>query len=130
MERCGIGARRHRYGAGRVSHYATEPAAKKLEKTPELAARLWLAQALRIVNAKKSQYYDSALSNSERARARYLRAGAVAAWEKVVRNVCATHFRKTGSSADFRQWAVGAKLREQPAFLEQAKQGWGERHGS
>jgi hypothetical protein len=52
-----------------VSHYATRPAAKKLEKThPELAARLWRAQGMRIVDAKKSKYYDAAISNFERAR--------------------------------------------------------------
>ena len=40
-----------------VSHYATEPAAKKLDKThPELAARLWFAQGMRVVKAKKSKY--------------------------------------------------------------------------
>ena len=40
-----------------VSHYATEPAARKLEKThPGLAARLWRAQGMRIVEARKSKY--------------------------------------------------------------------------
>jgi len=53
-----------------LSHYATEPVAKKLEKThPGIAARLWCAQGMRIVNAKKSKYYDAALSNFERAKA-------------------------------------------------------------
>ena len=42
---------------------------------PELAARLWRAQGMRIVDAKKSKYYDAALSNFERARNCYLRAG-------------------------------------------------------
>ena len=42
-----------------VSHYATEPAAEKLEKAhPDLAARLWRAQGMRIVNAAKSKYYE------------------------------------------------------------------------
>jgi hypothetical protein len=40
----------------KVSHYATEPAAKKLEKAePGLAARLWRAQGMRIVNAVEEQ---------------------------------------------------------------------------
>jgi hypothetical protein len=39
-----------------VSHYNTQPAAKKLEKPhPDLAARLWRAQGMRIVDAKKSK---------------------------------------------------------------------------
>ncbi len=63
-----------------VSHYATEPAAKKLEKThPEVAARLWCAQGMRVVNAKKSKYYDAALStigsmSGSRSRPWFLRA--------------------------------------------------------
>jgi hypothetical protein len=48
-----------------VTHFATEPAAKKLEKAhPDVAARLWCAQGMRIVNAKKSKYYEAALSTS------------------------------------------------------------------
>jgi hypothetical protein len=43
-----------------ISHFATEPAAMKLEKPhPELAARLWRAQAMRIVDAGKSKYYEA-----------------------------------------------------------------------
>lgn len=41
----------------KVSHYATEPAAKRLEQGhPDLAARLWRAQGSRIVNAGRSRY--------------------------------------------------------------------------
>ena len=59
-----------------VTHHATEPAARKLEKShPGLAARLWRAQGMRIVDAKKSKYYDAALSNFERARDCYLTGG-------------------------------------------------------
>lgn len=48
-----------------ASHYATEPAAKKLEGVhPGLAARLWRAQGMRIVDGAKSKDYDAALSTS------------------------------------------------------------------
>ncbi len=111
-----------------VSHYATEPAAKKLDKShPGLAARLWRAQGLRLVGAKKSKYYDAALSNFERARASYLRAGLAAEWEETVRNVCAAHFRKSGFIGEFQKLAAGAKRGERPSFLEAAKQRWSER---
>ena len=114
-----------------VSHYATEPAAKKLEKKyPELAARLWRAQGLRIVDAGKSRYYDAALSNFERARDCYARAGLAGEWEETVRRVCAAHFRKTGFIGDFRALADGAKRGGRPSFLEGAKQRWKERLGS
>jgi uncharacterized Zn finger protein len=111
-----------------VSHYATEPAAKKLEKSyPGLAARLWRAQGLRIVDAKKSKYYDAALNNFERARDCYLRAGLAAEWEETVRNVCAAHFRKSGFIGEFQKLVTGAKRSERPSFLEGAKQRWSER---
>jgi uncharacterized protein DUF6880 len=108
-----------------VSHHATEPAARKLGKShPELAARLWLAQGLRIVDAKKSKYYDAALSNLERARDCYQRAGQAAEWEKIVRKVCSAHSRKTGFIDGFQALAAGAKRGDRPSFLERAKQRW------
>ena len=114
-----------------VSHYATESAAKRLEKNhSDLAARLWRAQGMRIVDAKKSKYYDTALSNFERARNCYQRAGLSAEWEKTVRQVCAAHYRKSGFINGFQALAAGAKRSEQPSFLERAKSRWGERHGS
>jgi hypothetical protein len=59
----------------KVSHFATDPAAKRLEKShPGLAARLWRAQGMRIVNAKKSKYYNAALLKF-RAGPRLLSAG-------------------------------------------------------
>lgn len=114
-----------------VSHYATEPAAKKLEKPhPELAARLWRAQGMRIVDAKKSKYYASALTNFERARDCFRRAGLASEWEETVRQVSAAHFRKSGFIGEFQKLAAGAKRGERPSFLELAKQHWGERRGS
>jgi uncharacterized Zn finger protein len=71
-----------------ASHYATEPAAKKLERAhPGLAARLWRAQGMRIVDGAKSKYYDAALSNFERARRCYERAGLAAEWADTVRHI-------------------------------------------
>ncbi len=113
-----------------VSHYATGPAAKRLEKNhSHLAARLWRAQGMRIVDAKKSRCYDAALSNFERARDCYQRAGLSAEWEKTVRQVCAAHYRKSGFISGFQALAADAKRSEQPSFLERAKARWGERHG-
>jgi uncharacterized Zn finger protein len=109
-----------------VSHYATEPAAKKLEKThPEVAARLWCAQGMRVVNAKKSKYYDAALSNFERARRCYEKAGLVADWQRVVNKVRAEHHRKTGFMSGFEE-IVAARARR-PSFLERAKARWDSR---
>jgi uncharacterized Zn finger protein len=114
-----------------VSHFATEPAAKKLEKSyPELAARLWRAQGLRILDARKSKYYEAALNNFERARNCYERAGLAAEWQETVRLVCAAHFRKTAFIGEFKALAAGAKRKDRPSFLDLAKERWGERYRS
>lgn len=78
----------------------------------------------------ESKYYDAALSNFERARDCYVRAGLGGEWEETVRRVCAAHFRKSGFIGEFRALAAGAKRGERPSFLEGAKQRWRERLGS
>jgi hypothetical protein len=107
-----------------VSHYATERAAKKLEKThPDVAARLWCAQAMRVVNAKKSKYYGAALSNLERARRCFEMAGLPAAWQRVVEKVRSTHHRKTGFMASFEEIVAGLGPSDKPAVVPGAREG-------
>ena len=113
-----------------TSHHTTEPAAKKLEKAdPGLAARLWRAQGMRIVNKSKSKYYEAALGNFESARRCYERAGLAAEWADTVRHIRATHHRKTGFLADFEVVAAGAGRAAERSFLERAKTRWGGKHG-
>jgi len=113
----------------RLSHYSTEPVATKLERThPDLAARLWRAQGLRIVNAKKSRYYDAALLNLERARRCFERAGLVAEWQKTVSQVRADHSLKSGFMPGFERLVAGSGPSDRPSFLEQARARWSERH--
>jgi hypothetical protein len=109
-------------GLEKVSHISIEPAAEKLEKAhPELAARLWRAQGMRIVNAAKSKYYHAALSNFERARHCYERAGLAAEWADTVRHVRASHRHKTGFMSGFEAMAAGA-VRGRPAFVSGTRQ--------
>ena len=109
-----------------VSHCATEPAAKKMEKThPDASARLWRAQGMRIVQAKKSKYYDAALSNFERAKRCYEKAGLAGEWEKTVSQVRAEHHRKYGFVTGFEKLAAGSGPSGKPSFLERAKARWG-----
>ena len=113
-----------------VSHYATQPAAKRLEKNhPGLAARLWRSQGMRIVDAKKSKYYEAALSNFERARDCYRAAGLAAEWEQTVRRVFTLHNRKSRFINGFQALVAGAKRSEPPSFLARAKTRWREQQG-
>ena len=112
-----------------LSHYATEPVTRKLEKTrPDLAARLWRAQGLRIVDARKSKYYDAALSNFERAKRCFERAGLLVEWQRTVTRVRADHHRKSGFIDGFERLVEGAGLSTGPSFMEQAKARFRERH--
>jgi len=113
-----------------LSHYTTEPVATKFEKThPDLAARMWRAQGLRIVNAKKSKYYDAALSNLGKAKRCFERAGLGAEWQKTVSQVRADHHRKSGFIPGFERLVGGTGPRKRPSFLEQAKERWSARQG-
>ena len=114
-----------------ISHYATEPVAKKLAKThPDVAAKVYRALGMRILKAKKSKYYDAALSNFEDARRCYERAGLGARWEAVVREVRAEHHRKTGFMSGFEEVVAGAGPSAKPTFLERAKTRWSTSPGS
>ncbi len=111
-----------------VSRYATEPAAEQLEKThPGVAARLWRALGMRIVNAKKSKHYDAAVRNLARARRCYEKAGLTADWQQVVSEVRGEHHRKTGFMPSFEEMVRGSGDGVEPSFLERAKARWG--HG-
>ncbi len=108
-----------------LSHYATEPVAKKLEKAhPDLAARLWRAHGLRILNAKKSKNYGAALSNFEYARRCFERAGNEDERSKTVRQVRADHHRKSSFMPGFERLIEGTGPSDEPSFLERAKARW------
>jgi hypothetical protein len=108
-----------------LSHFITELVAKKIDKAhPDLAARLWRAQGMRIVNAKKSKYYAAALSNFESAKRCFERAGMVTEWVKMVCQVRTDHHRKTGFMSGFESLVAGAGPRDAPSFLERAKTRW------
>jgi hypothetical protein len=108
-----------------LSHYATGPVAETLEAThPDLAARLWLAQGLRIVNAKKSRYYDAALANFASAKRCFERAGLDSEWQRTVNQVRIDHRRKSGFMPGFERVAAGIDPMARPSFLERAKARW------
>jgi len=111
-----------------LSHYCTEPVAEILEKShPDLAARLWRAQGMRIINAKKSKYYAAALSNFESAKRCFDRPGLDAEWQETVNEVRAEHRRKSGFMLGFERLAAGIGPSDEPSFLERAKARWDKR---
>jgi hypothetical protein len=108
-----------------ISHSITEPAATRVqERHPDLAARLWRAQGMRIVNAKKSKYYDVAFQDFENAKRCYERAGLFSEWLRVVEEVRVEHYRKGGFMPGFEDVVAGRGPSTQPTFLEEAKARW------
>ena len=108
-----------------VSHYRTEPLAKRLSKShPDLAARVYRALAFRILNAKKSRYYDAAIGNMEDAKKCYAKAGRLDEWQRVVAQVRREHSRKLGFMDDFERLVTGEGPSSEPTFIERARSRW------
>lgn len=108
-----------------ISHYRTEPLARKLERSyPDISARVYRALCMRIVNAGKSKYYDAALDHIERAKKCYVKAGRNADWQVVVADVRNRHFRKKGFMSGFEDIVTGTSRHVEPPFLERAKTHW------
>jgi hypothetical protein len=108
-----------------ISHHVSEPVAKRLAKThPDIAAKVYRALGVRILEAKKSRYYEAALSNLEDARRCYERAGLAPRWEALVGEIRAQHHRKVGFMAGFEEVVAGGGPSARPTFLERAKARW------
>jgi uncharacterized Zn finger protein len=112
----------------RLSHYTTEPAAERLAKThPGVAAKVFRALCVRIVNAGKSQYYYAALSNLEKAQTCYRKAGLDAQWKELIVEIRRDHKRKTGFMPGFERIVAGAGPKREPSFSDRARKRWGRR---
>lgn len=108
-----------------LSHYRTEPAARRLGKLhPDVAAKVHRALGMRILNAKKSKYYAAALSHFENAKRCCERSGLHREWAALVADVRRAHHRKAGFTADFERLAAGHGPSAAPSFLERARSRW------
>lgn len=78
-----------------INHKVAEPVAKALEdEQPALAAKVYAAQGLRIVDAGKSKYYDEAVDYFSGARRLWMAVGNEEAWEQFIERVDDEHSRK------------------------------------
>ena len=98
-----------------------ENTAKKLAKEyPDVAAKLYQAMGLRIVNAKKSKYYDAAISNFEQAKRCYIKAGLESTWIELVEDVRNNHSKKYSFIPEFEQVVEEKGPSTRPSFIELA----------
>jgi len=113
-----------------VSHYHSEAAAGKLtRRDAAAAAKLYRAMGFRIVNAKKSKYYENALANFETARDLYKKAGLESEWDALVSAVRTDHARKYGFMPGFERIAAGKSV-DGPSFAERIEVRWARQMGS
>ena len=111
-----------------LSHYVTEPTAKRLAKThPGVAAKVFRALCMRIIDAGKSKYYDAALSNLEKAKSCYRRAGLDAQWQALAAEIRRYHFRKSALMPGFERIDRDAGHEKEPSFLDRARRRWASR---
>jgi hypothetical protein len=112
----------------RLSHYVTEPAAELLAKThPGVAAKVFRALCVRIVDEAKSKYYYAALSHLEKAKSCYQSAGLDAQWQTLVAEIRREHHRKSGFMPGFERIVRSAGASKEPSFLDQARGRWASR---
>jgi tetratricopeptide (TPR) repeat protein len=110
----------------RLSHHWTEPAASRLTRShPDVAAKVYRALGMRILNAKKARYYDAAVSHFEDAKRCYERAGLGQQWDAVVGEIRQVHRRKVGFMVNFERLVAGHGPSEEPSFLDRARRRWG-----
>ncbi len=108
-----------------LSHYVTEPAAERLSKThPGVAAKVFRALCVRIINAGKSKFYSEALSHLEKAKNCYQRAGLDTQWQALTAEIRREHHRKTGFMPGFERIVRGAGPGREPSFLDRARSRW------
>ena len=105
-----------------LSHYTTEPAAKKLVRSyPDVAAKVYRALGMRILNAKKSRYYDAALSSFEKAKRCYRKAGLEPEWDELAGEIRRNHGRKSSFMPCFERLVQGKRPDATPSFRERTQ---------
>jgi uncharacterized Zn finger protein len=111
-----------------LSHHRAEPAATRLAKShPDVAAKVYRALGVRILNAKKSKYYDAALSHFENAKRCYERSDLHREWAALVADVRRAHHRKAGFMAAFERLTAGHGPSDASSFLDRARTRWSAR---
>lgn len=107
-----------------VSHCHSEPAADGLAKRHiPAAAKVYRALGIRILNSKKSKYYDNALRHFRSARDLYRKAGLDSEWQATVEAVRAGHSKKYGFMPGF-ELIVAGESADRPSFAERARARW------
>lgn len=107
---------------GQIGHNRGEKMAVLLkDQYPLLAARVYRAQGMRIVENKKSKYYDKAAEYLYLAKQLYCQNGQAKEWDKIVNTILVEHKRKSGFMAEFNNVLNDQPPRRVPSFQERVQ---------
>jgi uncharacterized Zn finger protein len=79
---------------------------------------------MRILKARKNDYYGAALVNFEQAKRCYEKAGLSSHWKRTVGEVREKHGRKHSFMPGFEKIVAGRGPSKEPSFLDRAKKHW------
>lgn len=109
----------------KLGYYAVKDAVEKLSKNHwAVAAKIYRALGMGILNNGRSKYYKYALNNFKRAKKLYQKAKLEKEWLSIVDVVRKNHFRKHSFMEDFEFIAAGRRPEREPSFLEIVRNRW------
>ncbi|MHB8279567.1 MAG: DUF6880 family protein [Candidatus Humimicrobiaceae bacterium] len=108
-----------------ISHYVIEKAAKVfLNKNSIVAAKIYRAMGMRILNSKKSKYYSIALEHFLRVKSIYIENNSQEEWLSIIKYIRENHARKYSFITDFEKLVSGIYPSSQKSFAQRARKRW------
>lgn len=105
-----------------IGHYLGEQIGESLRNEfPLLAARVYRAQGMRIVNNKKSKYYEESVDYLYVAKQLYQANGRGEEWDKTVNTIMVEHKHKSGFMALFERIMQDKPPKKIPTFKERVQ---------
>ena len=108
-----------------ISHYVIEKAAKVFhDKNSMAAAKIYRAMGMRILDSKKSKYYNTALEHSLKVKSIYIDNNSEEEWLSIVKYIRENRARKYSFITDFKKLVSGIYPSSQKSFAQRARKRW------
>ncbi|MCL4378260.1 MAG: hypothetical protein M1409_07775 [Actinobacteria bacterium] len=101
-----------------------EAAEALLNKNLIVAARIYCAMSMRILNSGKSKYYNIALGHFLKVKTIYTKNNSEKEWLSIVRHIRENHARKYSFIPDFEKLVLGKYPTIRESFIQRAKKRW------
>ena len=108
-----------------ISHYIMEEAAQVLlNRNPMAAAKIYRAMGMRILNSKKSKYYNIALEHFLKVKSIYTKNNSEGEWLSIIKYIRENHSRKYSFIPYFEKLVLGKYPPPRGSFIKRAKKRW------